>query len=58
MVNILEYCHTSRADRDQYQLGTLSHYLNQRCAGYADLAPFSEEGTDSSLRNVEGYGVF
>ena len=36
------------ADRDHFQLGTLSHLLNQKCAGYAPLPEFplqaNEEG--------------
>ena len=44
-------------DRDQYQLGTLSHYLNERCSGYQDLPGFAEEKTDATVRDVEGYGM-
>lgn len=44
-------------DRDQFQLGTLSHYLNQRCAGYRDLPDFPDVPPDASVRTVEGWGV-
>lgn len=53
----LALCQFQFSDRDQYQLGTLSHYLNQRCQGYVDLPAFPEEATDSELREVEGYGM-
>uniref|UniRef100_A0A1A9WCN6 AP-3 complex subunit beta n=1 Tax=Glossina brevipalpis TaxID=37001 RepID=A0A1A9WCN6_9MUSC len=41
--------------RNHYQLGSLSHYLNMRCAGYTDLPDFPSEASDSSVRNVEGF---
>ncbi|KAI9590692.1 AP-3 complex subunit beta-2 [Glossina fuscipes] len=41
--------------RNHYQLGSLSHYLNMRCAGYTDLPDFPSEQSDSSVRNVEGF---
>ena len=40
-------------DRDQYQLGTLSHILNNKTTGYKDLPEWPEEAPDSSVRNVE-----
>lgn len=40
-------------DRDQYQLGTLSHYLNQRCAGYHEIPEFPEVAPDPTVRHVE-----
>lgn len=42
-------------DRDQFQLGTLSHFLNQRCAEYQDLDEFPDVAPDPSVRNVQGY---
>lgn len=39
--------------REQYQLGSLSHYLNMRATGYHDIPDFPEVATDSSVRNVE-----
>lgn len=44
---------TSRFKDSEYQLGTLSHYLNMPCAGYRPLPPFPEVAPDPSLRNVE-----
>uniref|UniRef100_A0A914WCZ3 AP-3 complex subunit beta n=1 Tax=Plectus sambesii TaxID=2011161 RepID=A0A914WCZ3_9BILA len=44
-------------DRDQFQLGTLSHYLNQRCAGYSDLPHFPEVAPDGKVRDVAGFGI-
>lgn len=40
-------------DRDQYQLGTLSHLLNTKAHGYQELPEFPETAPDSSVRNVE-----
>ncbi|XP_017466171.1 PREDICTED: AP-3 complex subunit beta-2 [Rhagoletis zephyria] len=45
-----KYC-----ERDHFQLGSLSHYLNMRATGYKDLPPFPTEATDTSVRNIEGY---
>lgn len=39
--------------REQFQLGSLSHYLNVRATGYHDIPDFPEVPTDSSVRNVE-----
>lgn len=39
--------------REQYQLGSLSHYLNIRASGYHDLPQFPKVAPDSSVRNVE-----
>lgn len=39
--------------REQYQLGSLSHYLNIRASGYHDLPTFPKIAPDSSVRNVE-----
>ncbi|XP_018794650.1 PREDICTED: AP-3 complex subunit beta-2 [Bactrocera latifrons] len=45
-----KYC-----ERDHFQLGSLSHYLNMRATGYKDLPPFPTEAPDTSVRNIEGY---
>lgn len=39
--------------REQYQLGSLSHYLNMKANGYNDIPSFPEVAPDSSVRNVE-----
>uniref|UniRef100_A0A182QFB0 AP-3 complex subunit beta n=1 Tax=Anopheles farauti TaxID=69004 RepID=A0A182QFB0_9DIPT len=39
--------------RRQYQLGSLSHYLNMPTTGYQDLPAWPTEAPDSSVRNVE-----
>ncbi|EDO64201.2 AGAP003035-PA [Anopheles gambiae str. PEST] len=39
--------------RRQYQLGSLSHYLNMPTNGYQDLPAWPTEAPDSSVRNVE-----
>uniref|UniRef100_A0A8R1DNA6 AP-3 complex subunit beta n=1 Tax=Caenorhabditis japonica TaxID=281687 RepID=A0A8R1DNA6_CAEJA len=41
---------SSFKERDQFQLGSLSHVLNQRCAKYIDLPEFPETSSDPSLR--------
>ncbi|GIX84543.1 AP-3 complex subunit beta-1 [Caerostris extrusa] len=41
------------ADRDRYQLGSLSHYINSPAVGYNDLPGFPETVPDPSVRNVE-----
>ena len=40
-------------DRDQYQLGTLSHVINSKAYGYQDLPEWPEVAPDPSVRNVE-----
>uniref|UniRef100_A0A0A1WDB5 AP-3 complex subunit beta n=1 Tax=Zeugodacus cucurbitae TaxID=28588 RepID=A0A0A1WDB5_ZEUCU len=45
-----KYC-----ERDHYQLGSLSHYLNMRATGYTDLPAFPTEAPDTTVRNIEGY---
>ncbi|XP_071449577.1 AP-3 complex subunit beta-1 [Hetaerina americana] len=40
-------------DRDHFQLGSLSHYINSRAVGYHDLPPFPEVPPPSSVREVE-----
>lgn len=39
-------------DREQFQLGSLSHFLNQRCRRYRDLPQFPVIAPDPSLRNT------
>ena len=40
-------------DRDQYQLGTLSHLLNSKAHGYQELPEWPEVAPDPGVRNVE-----
>ncbi|XP_033749494.1 AP-3 complex subunit beta-2-like [Pecten maximus] len=40
-------------DRDQFQLGTLSHILNTRATGYQELPEWPEVAPDTSVRNIE-----
>jgi AP-3 complex subunit beta len=40
-------------DREVFQLGSLSHFLNSRATGYQDLPNYPEEAPDASVRNVE-----
>jgi len=40
-------------DREIYQLGSMSHYLNSRAPGYQDLPDYPESAPDPSVRNVE-----
>ncbi|XP_037079170.1 AP-3 complex subunit beta-2-like [Pollicipes pollicipes] len=42
---------SSFKDRDQFQLGSLSHYINARASGYRDLPDFPAEAPDPSVRN-------
>lgn len=44
---VSQYC------REQFQLGSLAHYLNARTNGYHDLPPFPKIAPDSSVRGVE-----
>ena len=39
-------------DRDQYQLGTLSHILNAKATGYQELPQWPEEAPDLSVREI------
>ncbi|CAJ0577501.1 unnamed protein product, partial [Mesorhabditis spiculigera] len=41
---------SSFKDRAQFQLGSLSHVLNQRCSLYKDLSEFPETSSDPALR--------
>ncbi|XP_063970298.1 AP-3 complex subunit beta-2-like isoform X3 [Lytechinus pictus] len=40
-------------DRDQFQLGSLSHMINSKAVGYIELPDFPEEAPDPSVRVVE-----
>uniref|UniRef100_A0A8C2BFR9 AP-3 complex subunit beta n=1 Tax=Cyprinus carpio TaxID=7962 RepID=A0A8C2BFR9_CYPCA len=40
-------------DRDHFQLGSLSHLLNAKAAGYQELPNWPESAPDPSVRNVE-----
>ncbi|XP_038072193.1 AP-3 complex subunit beta-2-like isoform X2 [Patiria miniata] len=40
-------------DRDQFQLGSLSHIINARASGYIELPDFPEVMPDPTVRNVE-----
>lgn len=42
------------SDREQLQLGSLSHYINQRATGYEPLPDFAENPQPGSVRDVEG----
>lgn len=44
-------------DRDYFQLGSLSHYLNQRATGYNDLPDFPTTAPDPTVRNIEGFAA-
>ncbi|CAI2312609.1 unnamed protein product [Caenorhabditis sp. 36 PRJEB53466] len=41
---------SSFKERDQFQLGSLSHVLNQRCTKYINLPDFPAHSSDPSLR--------
>ena len=40
-------------NRQSYQLGSMSHYLNAKVSGYHDLPEFPAAAPDPSVRNVE-----
>lgn len=40
-------------DRDHFQLGSMSHFLNVRAAEYQDLPDYPTEAPDPTVRNVE-----
>lgn len=42
-------------DGNNFQLGSLSHYLNMPAAGYKELPPFPAIAPDSSVRNIAGF---
>ncbi|XP_041826100.1 AP-3 complex subunit beta-1 isoform X2 [Melanotaenia boesemani] len=44
---------TNEMDRDRFQLGTLSHSLNTKAAGYQELSDWPAVAPDQSVRNVE-----
>lgn len=41
------------SDREQFQLGSLSHYINTKANGYQELPPFPLEAPDPKARDVE-----
>ena len=41
------------AERDQYQLGSLSHTINNRAIGYYELPAWPDVPPPSDVRNVE-----
>ena len=41
------------ATRDEFQLGSLSHFINVRASGYQDLPSYPEVPPDPSVRVVE-----
>lgn len=45
-------------DREQFQLGTLSHILNTRATGYQELPDWPDVAPDSSVRNIELPNLF
>ncbi|KAI8480982.1 AP-3 complex subunit beta-2 [Branchiostoma belcheri] len=47
---------SSFKDRDQWQLGSLSHMINQRASGYSPLPDFPATAPDPTVRNVEALG--
>lgn len=46
-------CHFLFLDRDQFQLGSLSHIINARATGYLELPDFPEVAPDPAVRVVE-----
>ncbi|XP_017045957.1 AP-3 complex subunit beta-2 [Drosophila ficusphila] len=42
-------------DGNNFQLGSLSHYLNMPAAGYKELPAFPAVAPDSSVRNIAGF---
>uniref|UniRef100_A0AC34FWI8 AP-3 complex subunit beta C-terminal domain-containing protein n=1 Tax=Panagrolaimus sp. ES5 TaxID=591445 RepID=A0AC34FWI8_9BILA len=42
--------HSQYSDRENFQLGTLSHLLNQKCSGYTELPDFPEVAPDPTVR--------
>lgn len=43
----------SIADRDQFQLGTLSHIINTKAQGYQELPEWPVDQPDPAVRNVQ-----
>jgi len=41
------------SDREQFQLGSLSHYINTKANGYQELPPYPLEAPDPKAREVE-----
>ena len=48
---------TPSTGRGQFQLGSLSHYVNSQANGYIPLPDFPEEPPDSSVRDVDVRGA-
>ncbi|XP_053985309.1 AP-3 complex subunit beta-2 [Hylaeus volcanicus] len=48
---------TSRFKNSEFQLGTLSHYLDMPCAGYRPLPPFPNAAPDPSVRDIASTDV-
>lgn len=48
---------TSRFKNSEFQLGTLSHYLDMPCAGYRSLPPFPKVAPDQSVRDIAGGNI-
>ncbi len=46
-------CDCVSIEREQWQMGSLSHMLNSQANGYKPLPNFPEEPPDPSVRNVE-----
>lgn len=45
-------CCIDIVDREEFQMGSLSHYINARANGYHDLPSFPEVQPDPTVRNV------
>jgi AP-3 complex subunit beta len=45
--------HFFLTDREQFQLGSLSHYVNARAPGYQEIPSFPLEAPDPTARDVE-----
>lgn len=50
--NFSSYHKSLFVDREEFQMGSLSHYINARTNGYHDLPVFPETAPDPSVRNV------
>lgn len=52
IARLLIYYQFSSSERDQYQLGSLSHTINNKAHGYFELPEWPEVAPPSSVRNV------
>ncbi|XP_014666116.1 PREDICTED: AP-3 complex subunit beta-2-like [Priapulus caudatus] len=52
-VEIIEKLLSDKTTRDQFQLGTLSHFNNAKASGYQELPDWPATAADPSVRNVE-----